>query len=370
MQLRADQQEFATAVGWVAKGLPRHTGTPILLGLLLTAGPDGATISGTDQAVSARISLHCQIDAEGTCLVPGRILAEITKLLPPGPVTLTADGHRFAISCGDAVYSLPLLPLADYPATGSPAAEYELALEAGAFAAAVEQVAVSAARDDVVPALTGINLNFSGDAVELASTDRYRLGIARVEVTEQANPYEVLVPAKVLAELTRAFAGDGGRLLLSLTGETFHLRNTTRSAWVRTLTGPYPSYRRIVPQHTPISATVDRLALRDVVRRLSVVADGMTPIWLEHGAGTLRVRAGSDDDASGAETLASTGTGDALTIAFTAHLLLDAINSFDSAKLTTAYTGARKPAVLTGANGNGEPDCDYLHVLTPRLLPQ
>ncbi|WP_185446110.1 hypothetical protein [Kribbella qitaiheensis] len=53
MQLVADQQEFATAVGWVAKGLPHRTSTPILLGLLLTAGPEGATISGTDHAVSA-----------------------------------------------------------------------------------------------------------------------------------------------------------------------------------------------------------------------------------------------------------------------------------------------------------------------------
>ncbi|WP_281388963.1 DNA polymerase III subunit beta [Kribbella qitaiheensis] len=315
------------------------------------------------------MTLHCQIDAEGTCLVPGRMLAEITKLLPPGLVTLSTAGHRFVICCGDAVYSLPLLPLADYPATASPEAEHQSALAAGAFAAAVGRVAVSAARDDVVPALAGINLSFSGDAVELASTDRYRLGIARVGLTEQVDPFEVLVPAKALGELTRPFAGDGGRLLLSLTAETLHLRNLTRSAWIRTLTGPYLPYRRIVPDHTPISATVDRVALRDVVRRLSVVAAGLTPIWLVYGVGSLRVRAGSDDDASGAETLAGTVTGAPLTVAFTAQLLLDAINSFDSPQLITAYTGAWKPAVLTGANGNGEPNGDYLHVLTPRLLP-
>ncbi|ONI69909.1 DNA polymerase III subunit beta [Kribbella sp. ALI-6-A] len=370
MKLVADQQELAAGIGWVAKGLPHRTSTPILLGLLLTAGPDRATIAGTDHAISTQLALDCQVDAEGTCLVPGRMLAEIVKLLPPGPVTLAAADNRFTVRCGDAVYTLPLLPVIDYPATTDAEAEHRAAVDAAEFAAAVGQVAVSAARDDVVPALAGINLSFADETVELASTDRYRLGIARVGLTSPVQPFDVLVPAKALVDLTRAFAADGGQLLLSVADETLLLHNLTRSARVRTLSGPYLPYRRIVPDETPIRATVERAALRDVVKRLSVVADGMTPIWLEYGVGSLRVRAGSADDASGAETLAASGTGDSLTVAFTGQLLLDAINSFGTSHLTASYTGARKPAVLTGATETGEPDGDYLHVVTPRLLPQ
>ncbi|MGC4942165.1 DNA polymerase III subunit beta [Kribbella sp. DT2] len=391
MKLVADQQELAAGVGWVAKGLPHRTSTPVLLGLYFSAGFANTTVAGTDHAMAAEVVLNCQVDAEGTCLVPGRMLAEITKLLPPGPVELTAADDRFVVRSGGAVYSLPLLPVADYPTNTAHRSQAPLvaepspaplvaepsegggdaasspsprsAVDAGEFAVAVGQVGVSAARDDVVPALAGINLSFSGDTVELASTDRYRLGIARVELTEPVEAFDVLVPAKTLGELSRAFAADGGQVLLSLADETLLLRNNERSAWVRTLSGPYLPYRRIVPDETPISATVDRIALRDVVKRLSVVADGMTPIWLEYGERSVRVYAGSGDDASGAETLPITGSGDPLTVAFTGQLLLDAINSFATEQLTMSYTGGRKPAVLTGGQS-------YLHVITPRLLPQ
>ncbi|MBB5834074.1 DNA polymerase III subunit beta [Kribbella italica] len=381
MKLVADQQELAARVGWVAGGLPHRTSTPVLLGLLFTAG-SSTTVAGTDHAMTAQVRLDCQVDAEGTCLVPGRMLAEITKLLPPGPVELTAADNRFVVRSGDAVYSLPLLPVADYPTNTAERSQAPLvaersegggdaasspsprsAVDAGEFAVAVGQVGVSAARDDVVPALAGINLSFSGDTVELASTDRYRLGIAQVRLTETVAAFDVLVPAKALGDLSRAFAADGGQVLLSLADETLLLRNNDRSAWVRTLSGPYLPYRRIVPADTPISATVDRAALRDVAKRLSIVADGMTPIWLEYGASSVRVYAGSGDDASGAETLAITGSGDPLTVAFTGRLLLDAINSFTGDRLTMSYTGGRQPAVLTS-----EPN--YLHVITPRLLPQ
>jgi DNA polymerase-3 subunit beta len=382
VKLVADQQELAAAVGWVAKGLPHRTSTPVLLGLLFCADAGGTTVAGTDHAMSSQVVLNCQVQAEGTCLVPGRMLAEITKLLPPGPVELTAADNRIVVRRGDAVYSLPLLPVADYPtntaerghallvaersegggdAASSPSPRS--AVDAGEFAVAVGQVGVSAARDDVVPALAGINLSFSGETVELASTDRYRLGIAQVRLTEAVEAFDVLVPAKPLSELSRAFAADGGQLLLSLADETLLLRNHDRSAWVRTLSGPYLPYRRIVPDESPITATVDRIALRDVVKRLSVVADGMTPIWLEYGVGSVRVYAGSGDDASGAETLPINGSGDPLTVAFTGQLLLDAINSFGTEELTMSYTGGRKPAVLTGGQ-------NYLHVITPRLLPQ
>lgn len=382
MKLVAEQQELAAAVGWVAKGLPHRTSTPVLLGLYFSAGFDGTTVAATDHALAAQMALNCQVDAEGTCLVPGRMLAEITKLLPPGPVELTAADNRFVVRCGVAVYSLPLLPVADYPTNTAERSQAPLvaersegggdaasspsprsAVDAGEFALAVGQVGVSAARDDVVPALAGINLSFSGDTVELASTDRYRLGITRVGLTSPVEAFDVLVPAKTLGDLARAFAADGGQVLLSLADETLLLRNHDRSAWVRTLSGPYLPYRRIVPDETPISATVDRIALRDVVKRLSVVADGMTPIWLEYGVGSVRVYAGSGDDASGAETLPITGSGDPLTVAFTSQLLLDAINSFATEELTMSYTGGRKPAVLTGGES-------YLHVITPRLLPQ
>ena len=52
-------------------------------------------------------------------LVPGRLLAEITRALPPHPVENTAEGPRLTLACGNAKFSLPTLPAEDYPALPS-----------------------------------------------------------------------------------------------------------------------------------------------------------------------------------------------------------------------------------------------------------
>src|SRR6266705_3586503 len=76
----------------------------------------------------------------------------------------------------------------------------EVQADAGAFAAAVAQVAVAAGRDDTLTLLTGVRVELEGSTMTLLATDRYRLAIKelqwRPEVTDAS--LQALVPAKIL----------------------------------------------------------------------------------------------------------------------------------------------------------------------------
>ena len=48
-------------------------------------------------------------------LVSGRLLADITRALPSKPVDLVVDGSRATIICGSSRFSLPTMPVEDYP---------------------------------------------------------------------------------------------------------------------------------------------------------------------------------------------------------------------------------------------------------------
>ncbi|ADB31766.1 DNA polymerase III, beta subunit [Kribbella flavida DSM 17836] len=381
MEIVAEQQELAETIAWVARSLPHRPGAPVLRGVLLTATGDGTTIAGTDQAIANRAGLACSVDEPGTCLAPGRMLAEIVKLLPPGSLRLETVDNALVLTSGTATYALPLMPVEEFAPLPALPDEHSAEVEPEEFGTAVAQVAVSAGRDDVVPALSGINLAFAADQVELVSTDRYRLGIARVPLAAPVvGPFDVLVPAKPLQDLIRAYSNDPGPLRLSAgagTGSgagagdaTFGLRNAVRSTCLRVLSGPYLPYRRIIPDGSTTQLRTDRAALREVVKRLAVVAAGMTPIWFDLTGDDLRVHAGSPGDPTGAETLPAKRTGPPLTIAFTATLLADAISSFGTSQLCVAFAGARKPVLITGATADGAPAGDYRHVLTARLPPR
>ena len=105
----------AEAVAWVARSLPSRPVLPILSGLLLEASPDGLTLFCFDYEVSARILLDAEVIEAGTALVPGRLLAEITRSLPPLPVEVDHEKDDVTVTCGPASFTLVTLPVKEYP---------------------------------------------------------------------------------------------------------------------------------------------------------------------------------------------------------------------------------------------------------------
>ncbi|HEY1966711.1 MAG TPA: DNA polymerase III subunit beta, partial [Pseudonocardia sp.] len=170
MKFRVERDALADGVAWVARSLPARPPVPVLGGVLLEAntGADAGqalTISGYDYEVSARVAVDAQINSgehEGNrVLVSGRLLADITKSLPPHPVDVVVDGSRATITCGSARFSLPTMPVEDYPKLPE-MPQLAGSVRPDVFAEAVSQVAVAAGKDDTLPMLTGIRLEING----------------------------------------------------------------------------------------------------------------------------------------------------------------------------------------------------------------
>ena len=115
MKIRVERDTLADAVAWAARTLPARPSLPVLAGLVLTADSQGLTLSSFDYEVSARVMINADIETPGTTLVSGRLLADIARSLPGAPVTLTSEGTRIVITCGRSSFTLPTLPVEDYP---------------------------------------------------------------------------------------------------------------------------------------------------------------------------------------------------------------------------------------------------------------
>ncbi len=149
MRFRVERDALAEAVAWAARALPARPVVPVLSGLLLQAG-DGLTLSCFDYEVSARIQIDADISERGTALVPGRLLAEITRSLPGRPVEFGSEADAVSLTCRSAAFTLVTLPIEEYPALQElPAAAGTV--DGGALATAVAQVAPAASRDDTGP---------------------------------------------------------------------------------------------------------------------------------------------------------------------------------------------------------------------------
>ena len=112
----------------------------------------------------------------GTALVPGRLLAEITRSLPPTDVEFDHGADDVTLTCGPASFTLVTLPVREYPRLPE-LPRLAGTVDGGVLATAIGQVVPAASRDDTLPVITGVNVEIDGDVIKLVATDRYRLAV-------------------------------------------------------------------------------------------------------------------------------------------------------------------------------------------------
>ncbi|MEU1550619.1 DNA polymerase III subunit beta [Nocardia sp. NPDC005745] len=385
MKFRVAREDFAESVAWVARSLPSRPPVPVLGGVLLVADEDGLTVSGFDYEVSAQVRVAAEVAGPGQVLVSGRLLADITKALSNKPVDVSLDGTRVLITCGSAKFSLPTMPVEDYPQLPEvPQQTGELGVDV--FAEAVGQVAVAAGRDDTLPMLTGIRVEIEGSKVVLAATDRFRLAVRHIEWQPARADIEtsVLIPARTLSEAAKTLGPSDAPVQLSLgTGAgsdgLLGIVNAGRRTTTRLLDAEFPKFRQLLPkEHTSI-ATLAVAALTEAIKRVALVAERGAQVRLEFSADGLLLSAGGDDAGRAEEWLEADFRGESLTIAFNPGYLIDGLSALHSDRVTFGFTTPSRPAVLLPASDE-EPEVldsgtfaalssPYIYLLMPVRLP-
>ncbi|WP_213451061.1 DNA polymerase III subunit beta [Rhizomonospora bruguierae] len=372
MKFRVERDALADAVAWTAKSLPNRPSVPVLAGVLLRVADGRLEVSGFDYEVSSQVSVEVQADADGAALVSGRLLAEITKALPAKPVDIAAVGAHLELVCGSARFTLPTMPVEDYPTLPEMPASAG-SVDAAVFATAVQQVAIAAGRDETLPMMTGVRIELNGSTLAMLATDRYRLAMREIEwrPDDPNISLNALVPARTLADTAKTLGPLGGEVTLALAaggaGEgMIGFAGGTRRTTSRLLDGAnYPPVRSLFPDAHNAQARIQVAALVEVVRRVALVAERATPVRLSFSDEGLVVEAGGTEEARASEAMEATFTGEPLTIAFNPQYLLDGLQHLNTSTAVLSFVDAFKPAVLSPAGEDGEIIAGYRYLIMP-----
>ena len=393
MKIQVDRDALADAVAWTARALPARPAIPVLACMRLQAGEE-LTLSSFDYDLSAQASIPVAAEEEGTALVSGRLLAEITKSLPARPVQISSDGARATLTCGSATFTLLTMPADEYPSLPAmpPAAG---SIGSDAFASAVTQSATAAARDDTLPGLTGVRMEIEDDALTLVSTDRYRLAIRelRWNPSRHGMSASVLVPARALLDTARSLT-SGAEVLIALTlpGEggqagdgMIGFEGGGRRTTSRLLGGEFPPYRTLLPAYAAAIGELATAPFSEAVKRVALVAERNTALRLSFTPGQVVLEAGTGDEAQAVEVLdasyeflgypggeqpdrADAGfQAEGLEVAFNPQYLLDGLAAIDSDTARLSFTKPGKAVLVTGKPGP-DGNTDYRYLLMPIRL--
>ena len=370
MKFVVERDSLVDAVNWVSKSISNRPITTALLGIVIDASEE-ITLSGSDLETSAKAKFKAEVSQKGKVLVPGRLLAEISRSLPAKPISFVLEGTRVLVSAGSAKFTLPTLPLSEYPTLPElPASSGSL--NSDLFATAVNQVAIAAGKDDSLPTLTGVFVEINKNQITLAATDRYRLAVRELTWSAQDANIETtsLLRARTLADAAKSLIGTS-QVTIALAPATTNEKlvgfiSDGKTMTSRVLDGSFPPFRHLLPSESTADAIIEVAPFLDSVRRVALVTDKTVPLRLNFSNNTLQLEAGTGDEAQASEKLDINYKGEDINIAFNPTFLTDGLTAINTAFVHISFTGANKPAVLTGQTEAGSaPITNYKYLLMP-----
>jgi DNA polymerase-3 subunit beta len=363
LKVTCSREELTRALGVDSRGGSTRTTVQILAGILLQASGGKLELAATDMELSLRTSLEAQVEAEGSVVVPGRLLLELARLLPDAEVGIEHQLEDAAVvmQAGSAGYRLHTYTAEDFPRLPEAEAAERHEVDRETLLETVARVSRSASRDESRPVLTGVLMRFEPGKLVMAATDSYRLSVKETPIKGTVPELEAIVPARALGELTRV-AQAGEQIQLGVHENQVVFSTGDALLTTRRIDGQFPNYNQLVPDAFDHELSLPREELLDVVRRVSVMAQRNSPLRLRFADGELTVSAQTQDIGEARESLPVPFSGEPLEIGFNAEFLRDGIESVVGEQLRMKLISPLRPAVL-----QGEAD-DFLYLIMPIRL--
>ena len=360
MQLKAERDPLLDGLQTAARALSTRTTLPSLGGIMLVSEGGKAVARATDGELAVTVELDAEVDGDGQILLPGRLLADVSRALPQGTVTLgeRKDKGDVELTAGTANFHLRLLDAEDFPRLPELGDE-SITMPAAALAETVDRVARAASRDEVRPILTGIMVSVEESTLTMVATDSYRLSVKRTELESGAGgPFEANVPARAMRELARIVSQNGvEEVQIALPGNQVVFSAGSVRLSSRLIEGQFPNYRQLLPDAFDHDVRLPRSELLDVTRRIRYLAQRNAPLKLAFSEGEVTVAAETPEIGDASESMPCAFEGEAMEIAFNPQFFIEGIESVETEELVLRLTSPLRPGLLQPA---GSEDFSYL----------
>ncbi len=371
MRFRADRDTLLEALVTAGRAATARGGlSGSIVGLQLTLRANRLEVVGSDPDLV--IEAHCEVagEADGTALVPSRLVTDIIRSFDSGSVAVAAGEEEVRFTCGRAEFVVRVAIGAEITRLGTPEAE-GIKLPAPTFADGLRQVIRAALMDDSrAPQLTGVLMKATEKGLRLIATDSYRLAFRDFEgLSVLDSDGSVLVPAKALGEVQRLVGsvkedkdgGSGSEIVfrhsdLDAVFDLGDVRITTRL-----LRGQFPDVERLVPESFTHHVNLDREEFTSALRRVRLLVrdskDITTPVRLTFKEGTVELSVLTPESGRAMESVESDFHGEETMVAFNPTYLLEGAEAVHADTLMLGISDAGHPALLSA---EGEEEFRYL----------
>lgn len=356
MKLVCPREELSRGLQIVLRSVGSRAGIPALSGVLLELTDQDLAMTTTDLELTTRVRVPISGE-EGEIVVPARLLADIVRNLPSDDVEVISDNGTVRVSGGRARFELRSLAAEDFPKTEPPDEARQVTIGGPTLAEALNQVVPAASRDETRPVLTGVLFEGDGEELRVVATDSYRLAVRTIQAAG-ADGTKLLVPARAVGEVARLAPEEDVAVEVSGSQVGFHFPGTLVRS--RLIEGEFPAYRQLLPENLPNRLEVEREPFLEALRRVAVLAQGDTYVFVEFSEDAIRISCHSQGLGEAAEETDGDYTGEDMRVAFNPSYLEAGIEATPGERALIELSDPQRPALVRAPEAR-----DFLYLLMP-----
>ena len=371
MNFKISKNKFYNALQIVSRAISPNSPVPSLCGVLIEAGNDGITLTGSDGDISIRMHLSNTIDEnlnlsvleEGSVVIDSRYITAIASKMNSNDIQVEIiDGTLTRFSSLKTEYKINGYRASDYPSIDFNTPATNFTIKSSDLTEIIESTAFATSVKETRPVLTGVNFQSNGTEIVATATDSYRLAKKTYPLT--AEVFNVTIPAKSLNEAKSIFNSENDDIQISLDTKKVQFSNGSILMQSRLLEGGFPETERLIPKEFAYKLVINRQDLISAIdRNMFIKNEKMTLNRLQiNNKDDISLTNKSQEIGESIETMnAISYEGEPIDISFAGNYVMDAAKALDTVNIKIQFTGSMKPFVLT----NDSEDSSVLQLVLP-----
>ncbi|MCU6454336.1 DNA polymerase III subunit beta [Sphingomonas sp. A2-49] len=351
-----DAPSLRAALADVAGVVEKRNTIPVLSNVLMVVTPSALTLTATD--LEAWGERHVTLDGTADAMsltVEADVLNRIAKKLPSeASVRFAYADGKLTVSAGRSRFSLPTLPIEDFPVLPSKDWDAEFEMQAIYLSGALSTVGFAASTEETRYYLGGVFMHApEGADLRFAATDGHRLarGVMALPDGAEALP-DVIIPRKIVKVLTSLLDRHEGQIEVRVSATSLRFEIGQTVVHSKVIDGTFPDYTRVIPSSHTSLLKVDREQLAASVARVTTISSDKTravKMVLDKDMIVLSVT--SPENGTAVEELSCDYVGPALTIGFNARYLGEVLGHLNADQIEATFTDSAGPALWRDREG-------------------
>lgn len=378
MKITLNHSKLAKSLQYASRAVSAKPNIPVLSNVLLEVTDTDLKLSATNLDMGINMWIPGKVDAEGTTTVSAKYIADFVNASSSEKVDITTKENTLTVQTAKSKANFATIPSNEFPPLPEAVNSPVFSISSTELIISMEKVLFACSTDFSAGKIqqTGVLFEFeegNDEEISFIGLDGFRLSKRTTKISnlqKDALSGQIIVPARYMSEVVKILQDypdvDTVEVYLSENKSQIIFKFDDVELSLRLIEGPYPDYKRIMPDSFTYTFEVKRSDLEEGIKVINTFARSnlsnktLFDFDIENSKVSLKSSVAEvGENETEIEVSATDGSGD-LNSAYNLRFFQDLVSHIKGETIKFETKGPLSPSIF-----KDKADSKYVHILMP-----